>query len=81
MKSNKVSLKSRKNNKSVTVDYTGFQYLALWGKGIDVNMVCIEPWFGIADTVDSTGDITKKRGIRELEVNDIFKCLYSIEIQ
>ena len=62
LKSKKVSLKNRKTGEAIEVDFNGFPYLLLWtvpGAGY----ICIEPWCGIPDFVDSDYDITKKKGI------------------
>lgn len=80
MKSNKVSLKSTKNDRFVTLDYSGFPFLAIWGKGYDIDMLCLEPWYGINDDIDTTHDLRKKRGILKLGANEVFKCKYVITI-
>ncbi|MCC3145289.1 hypothetical protein LJ207_08135 [Halanaerobium sp. Z-7514] len=43
--------------------------------------VCIEPWYGIADSVDSTGDLKNKEGIIRLKSGKEFSCQHSIEIK
>ena len=40
--------------------------------------VCIEPWCGIADAVDATGQLAEKFGINKLPANELFKTQYMI---
>ena len=56
LKSNSITLKSDKNNKSLTMNFTNFPYLALWTKATGAPFVCIEPWYGHADYIDFNGD-------------------------
>ena len=49
LKSNSITLKSDKNNKSLTMNFTNFPYLALWTKATGAPFVCIEPLYGHAD--------------------------------
>ena len=49
LKSNLITLKSNKNNKELTMDFTGFPYLALWTKPTGAPFICIEPWYGHSD--------------------------------
>lgn len=70
---NKSVIKSKKSNKKITVDHTGFPYIAYW-RPLKANFVCIEPWYGITDEDNTNGDITKKLGIQELEANKEFEA-------
>ena len=49
----------------VTVDFAGFPYLGVWQK-IGADFYCIEPWYGLADTVDTNGEFTRKEGVQTL---------------
>ena len=81
LKSNKISLKSRKSDKSVTMDFSGFPYLGLWTKPTGAPFVCIEPWFGHADYEDFNGDFKDKEGINKLAVGKSFKAAYLETVQ
>lgn len=74
-----IQLKSTKSNHSVKVGIEGFPYLGLWSKP-GAPFVCIEPWFGKADSVDSNGILIEKEGIILLEPQKEFSCSYSIEV-
>jgi galactose mutarotase-like enzyme len=77
-KSKSVSLVSQKSNHSVKVSIDGFPYLGIWAKP-GAKFVCIEPWFGLADSTSSSGDIENKKGIILLEPKKEFSCSFSME--
>lgn len=56
-----------------------FPDLGIWTKQ-NAPFLCIEPWFGYADSNNTSGDFLKKEGIQILEPNKIFKSYFSIEI-
>lgn len=78
--SNLISIKSKNHNKGVSMDFTGFPYLALWAMPGGCPFVCIEPWFGHADFADFDGEFKDKAGIQQLEIGQEFNCSYSIII-
>lgn len=59
--------------------FNDFPNFGIWTKK-NAPFVCLEPWFGYSDLLESNGDILKKEGVQLLEANKIFKCNYSIEI-
>lgn len=78
--STRISLKHPESEKTITVEYPEFPYLALW-KGVpEAPYVCIEPWFGIADFQNASGDLTEKEGILSLEPGAEFSCQHTIII-
>lgn len=79
LQSNKVTLKSNKNGKIITLRYQDFPYLGIWAKPSG-NYVCIEPWLGIADSETTNQHLNEKEGILTLESNKTFEASYSIEI-
>lgn len=81
LKSNKVSIKTKSSSKSVTVDFNGFPYLGIWSKPEGAPFVCIEPWYGIADTESSTGNFKEKEGILRLKPGKEFSCEYKITVE
>ncbi len=77
--SRKVTLKSKASKKSIEIEFKDFPYLGLWAKP-GAPFVCIEPWLGISDNFDTTGDIKQKEGIIELAPQDTFRANYTISI-
>ena len=56
-----------------------FPFFGIWAAK-DADFVCIEPWYGIADNVNSNGKLTDKEGIIKLPSNQIFEAAYKIEL-
>lgn len=77
--SKQVALKSKVSGNILSVSYQDFDYLGIWAKP-NGNYVCIEPWLGIADAVNTNQDFKTKEGIIKLPVGETFKATYSIEI-
>lgn len=79
IKSSKISLKKCDTGKTVlTMDFSGFPYLAIWSKP-NAPFLCIEPWKTTADTVKSTGVFTQKTDILVLKPKEEFECKYTVE--
>lgn len=80
LESQSLRLKSRKSDKSVSVEYAGFPYLGIWSKQ-DAPFVCIEPWHGVADLAREPRDFSQKEGICRLGGREEFVSCYRIEIR
>lgn len=78
--SNKVSIKCNKDSSKLTLDYKGFQYIAFWSPK-NAPFVCLEPWYGISDFVNTTGNLEEKEGIQKLGKKEIFNAVMSIMIE
>ncbi|MEM7510203.1 MAG: aldose 1-epimerase family protein [Bacteroidota bacterium] len=74
-----VKLESAKGPHSVTLHFDGFPFLGIWAKP-GAPFVCLEPWFGHADSAESNGQLIEKPGIQLLSPGDTFQCTYIIEI-
>ncbi len=61
------------------VDYNGFPNLGIWTKNA-APFICIEPWYGYSDVVNSTNDLFQKEGVQILESKSRFQSTFSIEI-
>ena len=51
----------------IQMDFEGFDYLGIWSAAPGCPFVALEPWCGIADTVDTDGIFEHKPGIISLE--------------
>lgn len=79
LRSSDITITSGKTLHGVQVSFKDFPYLAIWqAKGAD--FVCIEPWCGIADSVNATGKIEEKEGINSLKPSGKFEVSYSITV-
>jgi len=74
LKSDEISVCSRKSHKSLTIRAKGFPYWGIWtpARG-GAPFICIEPWHGHADYEDFTGELKDKEGINKLEVGETFE--------
>ncbi|MEM8965424.1 MAG: aldose 1-epimerase family protein [Bacteroidota bacterium] len=79
VKSNWVRIVRQSDGKPmVTVTFTGFPYLGIWQK-VGADFYCIEPWYGIADATNSSGDFMEKEGVQQLSPEEQFTTGYQIK--
>jgi galactose mutarotase-like enzyme len=78
LKSDKLSLKSRKNDGFLTMTYSGFPYMGIWTK-VGAPYICLEPWYGVADPPEFSGELSDKPGIMKLDGNGVFECEHVVE--
>lgn len=79
LKSTSISLLSDNSPHGVSVSFEGFPYMGIWAaKGAD--FVCIEPWCGLADTENTSGELQKKEGIIELAAGSEWRRAFSITV-
>lgn len=69
--SNSVSLKCTKHAHGLDFDFAGFTYMGIWAAK-NADFVCIEPWCGIADSINTDQQLKNKEGINRLEKGDVF---------
>ncbi len=59
--------------------FKDFPNFGIWTK-INAPFICLEPWVGYSDVLNTTGNILEKEGIQILESNFSKEFKYSIEI-
>lgn len=64
----------------VQMDFEGFDYLGIWSAAPGCPFVALEPWCGIADTIDTDGVFEHKPGILCLEPNQSITKTLSITV-
>jgi galactose mutarotase-like enzyme len=79
LKSKSATLRNRKTGKALRVDFPDDEYFLLWHKP-NAPYICLEPWAGIPDMVDSSFDITEKEGIIALDGKKEYNHTHSITI-
>ena len=79
LKSRKATLKTDTHTFGVEISFSDFNYLGIWAKP-NASFVCIEPWLGISDSVNTNKDFTQKEGIQLLEAGNQKKFTYSIRL-
>ena len=77
LRSTYVQLLSDKTKHGLQFHFESFPYLGLWAApGAD--FLCIEPWCGIADGVDSHQNFTSKEGIISLPAEEEFAVTWKV---
>ncbi len=79
LRSDKVKLVCKSVGEIFEFDFTGFPYLGIWAAR-DADFVCIEPWCGIADSVNTSQQLIKKEGIIKLDSTDQFERSWKLTI-
>lgn len=64
----------------IQMDFEGFDYLGIWSAAPGCPFVALEPWCGIADTVDTDGVFEHKPGIMCLEPGQSITKTLSIKV-
>ncbi|RAS82733.1 aldose epimerase [Priestia endophytica] len=81
-----IILSSNKSSHGVEVAFNGFPFVGIWSKynetdGTMAPFVCIEPWYGIADTHDTSGNMKDKFGVNRLGVGKTFQAEYEMKFK
>ncbi len=63
--SDEITLLNSKNYNGLTFKFEGFPYFGIWAAR-DADFVCLEPWCGIADSINSDQQLATKEGIVQL---------------
>ena len=64
----------------IQMDFEGFDYLGIWSAAPGCPFVALEPWCGIADTVDCDGIFEHKPGIMCLEPEQNITKTLSVKV-
>jgi len=75
---NQVKLVSKKSGHGVEMQCDNWPYFGIWTKRNTEKFICLEPWFGIADNVDSNQLLTEKEGMITLLAQEIFNCNFLV---
>jgi len=75
----RVTLCELDNTPVVTVSSSDFPHWGFWTKP-GAPFFCIEPWAGLADSTNATGNLRDKEGINILEPNQTKQFSFSIEM-
>ena len=79
---NAFSILSDKTKHGITLFYENLPFVGIWSPyEKEAPFVCIEPWAGIADTTDATGNIEEKMGMNHLLKGEVFTGQYMITIK
>jgi galactose mutarotase-like enzyme len=78
-RSKEFAIANSRNSHQVRVITDGVPYFGLWSKP-GAPFVCLEPWHGIPDMSDTSGELTEKEGIQTLAPGGDFVTGYRVEI-
>ena len=79
LQSKSAILRNRKNGKAIKLDFDFAPYFLIWHKP-NAPYICLEPWDGLPDTVESDSDIAKKEGIIHLDKGQSYRAEHTITI-
>jgi galactose mutarotase-like enzyme len=78
--SREFSIANSRGPRAVTVVTEGVPYLGVWSKPGGAPFLCIEPWHGLPDMSDTSGNLADKEGIISLEPRAAFTTGYRVQI-
>ena len=78
MQSNAITLGCNKHNHGLHFTFNDFPFFGIWAAK-DAPFVCLEPWCGIADGVETNQQLNNKEGINVLPVNEYWQRSWSVE--
>jgi galactose mutarotase-like enzyme len=79
LQSTSVSLQTDKDPQGLRFHFEGFPFLGIWSAK-NADFICIEPWCGIADSVDASGRLEEKEGIESLAPGQQFTRTWSVDL-
>lgn len=76
---NSVSVVHKSRRDGIRLTYGDCEFLGIWTVK-NAPFICIEPWQGIADTIDTVGELMQKFGIRQLNGLESSQFNYEIAV-
>lgn len=77
LKSTRISICSDKTTHGLHCDFAGFPFMGLWASK-DAPFICIEPWNGIADSINHNQQLEEKEGIITLPAGGKWKANWAV---
>ena len=78
----KVTLKSDKTDRAVTVKFDDMKYLGLWHKPLtEAPYICLEPWLGVPAYFGKIDDLKTKRDMITLSPDNSYTAGYSVVLK
>ena len=74
-----ISIKSDSSTHGLTMQFNDFPFYGIWSAK-DADFVCLEPWCGIADSVNHNSLLIEKEGINVLPPYQFFKRAWGITL-
>lgn len=80
LKSSRITLRQRDSGSALSMEFPGFPYFGIW-TAPEAPFVCLEPWCGVADSVDASGKLEEKEGINRLTAGGTFTRSFAVTIE
>jgi galactose mutarotase-like enzyme len=80
LKSSRIALRQRNSSWALSMEHPGFPYFGVW-TAPGAPFVCLEPWCGVADSVDASGRVEEKEGINQLAPGEVFTRSFAITVE
>ncbi len=68
--------------RKIQLSCPGWPYFGIWSKPDPkdgtLNYVCLEPWYGVADSVNQRGELQNKKGILKLDAGKTFEAAFEL---
>ncbi len=77
LRSETLEIRSARSEHGLSVDFGGFDYLGIWAAK-NADFVCIEPWCGVADSVNSQHVFEQKEGMQKIAPKESFSIAWSV---
>lgn len=77
--SSMLTLQSERSDRGLDFQFEAFPYLGIWAAK-QADFVCLEPWCGIADPIDTDQQLTHKEGINKLEPKQLFQRSWTVRV-
>lgn len=78
LQSNQITLASNVHTHGIHFHFNGFPFYGIWAAK-DAPFLCLEPWCGIADSINSNQRLNDKEGIVTLAANANWERTWSVE--
>lgn len=75
-----LTLYSPKNARIIRFSYEKFPYVGIWTMTNQAPFICIEPWDGLPDAMNSNQRLEDKQAIRYLQPYQLYQNSYEIEV-
>ncbi len=78
MQSNTITLGCNNHPHGIKFNFDNFPFFGIWAAK-EADFVCLEPWCGIADSVNTSQQLTDKEGIINLAINERWQRSWSVD--
>ncbi len=77
LKSTHIRLLNTKNYSGLNFHFEGFPYFGIWAAK-DADFVCLEPWCGIADSLNHNEQLEEKEGMEKLAAGETWQRSWEV---